>query len=71
MRRFSRGDQPHVGRAFRRADRRRSAQASRYVDVQASRYVDVGERRIDERTGGGRIDTGPDNCQEIVSKIRE
>jgi hypothetical protein len=33
--------------------------------------VDVGERGIDERVGGGRTDTGPDNRQEIVSEIRE
>jgi hypothetical protein len=29
------------------------------------------ERRIDEAPGLNRSDTGPDNRQEIVSKIRE
>jgi hypothetical protein len=29
------------------------------------------ERGVDERLGRGRSDASPDNCQEIVSKIRE
>jgi hypothetical protein len=29
------------------------------------------ERGVDERLGRGRSDAGPDNAQEIVSKIRE
>jgi hypothetical protein len=56
MRRFSRGNDPHVMRTGRSA---------------VSRHDTCRERAFDEGTGGGRIDTGPDNCQEIVPKIRE
>jgi hypothetical protein len=31
----------------------------------------VVQRGFDERPGRGRTDAGPDNRQEIVSKIRE
>jgi len=32
---------------------------------------DISERGVDERAGRSRTDTGPDNGQDIVSKIRE
>jgi len=31
----------------------------------------IREGRIDQRPRRSRSETGPDNCQEIVSKIRE
>jgi hypothetical protein len=33
--------------------------------------VRAGERAFDQRTGRRRIDTGPDQRQEIVSEIRK
>jgi hypothetical protein len=29
------------------------------------------ERPLDERVGGARADTGPDDGQEVLSKLRE
>jgi hypothetical protein len=51
------GDHTHVVHTFRSA---------RYFPLSSLR-----ERRVDEGAGLARSDTGPDNRQEIVSKIRE
>jgi len=34
-------------------------------------YISLRERRLDQRLRRSRSETGPDNRQEIVSKIRE
>lgn len=69
MRRFPRGDEPHAMRTGRSAVSRRRGEMhdSR---PEGLHYI-CRERAFDERTGGGRIDTGPDNRQEIVPKIRD
>jgi hypothetical protein len=46
----------------------RRSEGLRHIGVNR---IHVGEGRIDERVGGGRTDTGPDNRQEVVSEIRE
>ncbi len=69
MRRFPRGNEPHAMRTGR------SAVSPRRGEMHDSRPEGLHdicpERAFDEGTGGGRIDTGPDNGQEIVSEIRE
>ena len=52
-------------RTFRFAVRSRP---ERLLDISLS---NVRKRRIDQDVGRGRSDTGPDNREEIVSKIRE
>jgi hypothetical protein len=48
----------HRRRGFPRGDHAAAASA-------------IGERRVDEAVRRGRSNAGPDNRQEIVSKIRE
>jgi hypothetical protein len=69
MRRGSR----HRRRRLSRGDHRVATVGQTAVaalEISPSRYS-VGERAFDQWTGRSRVDTGPDQRQEIESKIRK